>query len=1022
MKKILSSSIFVRILLATLLPLILIFSMVIVTITRSVFRASAGAAQEKTLSFSQQSAEQVRGSFIRASGLTMLTAKDLALVADDSDGAREAALQIVKHTLENAPSAYRIRMYFPPGEDAFGTDEVFAHVVYNENGKVVAYPYNLDDDPDFTLDSPAYAMPLKEGLPYHDSVAHGRFALDKGTTYAASTNYPVIRNGRVIGSIGMGLLYRRSFQFVDQWEADGSYRLLIISDKGTVLYASNADYIDRNIDSLGFAPKFLGSMQKAMGENRAFMKESYSPLFRQESLICIYPVDLPQTTTRVFMYMDTPTELVYANANASVRTVLLTFLAGLALFIGSLFAVTKKIVTPIKDLTENANQIANGRLDVVLGDFGGNGESRDEVHSLGASLQKMLKGLMSNHELKLIAVQAEYEKTKIEEAAATKDRFFANMSHEIRTPMNVILGMAEVLQADNLTPEQRKHLNNIKISSESLLDIINDILDLSRLESGNLPLLPIHYDLRMLLDNVRSLSQYLAEQKGLTFHLETTGDIPDVLYGDDARLRQILLNIVGNGIKFTEKGGVTLAVADKGDTLQLDVVDTGIGIRQEDMPGLFDPFRQIDSPMLRRSKGSGLGLSISRNLVELMGGSITLDSEVGKGSVFHIVIPKIAGDRNLIEKATDTLPVAFDSSARILVVDDSDINLNVAQELLKLLGIAADTALSGAEAIDKLSESEYDLVFMDHMMPEMDGVEATRRIRAIGGRLAKMPIVALTANAVNGSRELFLSAGMDDFLPKPIEKLRLQAILAKWMPDNLVLSENRYGSGSRFRFRSTLLPRNSASGPEQPSNILAKVSKLEELDIQLGLSHVAGNRELYEKMLGMIVESIKGALGKISVARTTGDTKTLKEEFHKLKGNLANMGATGLAIQAAELSEAEQSSNDEERFTVAIERLCQALESFADKLHDILSSRQEAVHRITPEEGRKLEEGLNKLHGALTEFNYTASMEIITNLLLFDWGDDDNRGLEAIHSHIEHFDYDAAAKTLEQVFSDMTEP
>ena len=1019
MKRIFSSSIFVRILLATLLPLILIFSIVIVTITRSVFRASAGAAQEKTLSFSQQSAEQVRGSFIRASGLTELTAKDLALVAEDSDSAREAALQIVKHTLENAPNAYRIRMYFPPGENAFGTGDVFAHVFYNEDGEVVGYPYSLDDDPDLDLDSPWYTIPLKEGVPYHDSVSHGRFGLNRGPTYAASTNYPVIKNGKVVGSVGMGLLYRRSFQFVDQWEADGSYRLLIVSDKGTVLYASNTALIDQNVDSLGFETKFLGDMQQAMDENKSFMAESFSPLFRQESLICIYPVDLPQTTTRVFMYMDTPTELVYANANASVRTVLLTFLAGLALFIGSLFAVTKKIVTPIKELRENANRIANGQLDVILGDFGENGDNHDEIHSLGASLQKMLKGLTSNHELKLIAVQAEYEKTRMEETAATKDRFFANMSHEIRTPMNVILGMAEVLQSDDLTAEQRKHVNNIKISSESLLDIINDILDLSRLESGNLPLLPIHYDLKVLLDNVRSLSQYLAERKGLTFRLETTGDIPDVLYGDDARLRQILLNIVGNGIKFTERGGVILAVADKGDTLQFDVVDTGIGIRQEDVSALFDPFRQIDSPLLRRTKGSGLGLSISRNLVELMGGAITVDSEVGEGSIFHIVIPKVAGDRNLIEKTTDMLPVAFDSGARILVVDDSDINLNVAQELLKLFGIAADTALSGAEAIGKLSGSEYDLVFMDHMMPEMDGVEATRRIRAMGGRLAKMPIVALTANAVNGSRELFLSSGMNDFLPKPIEKLRLQAILAKWMPDNLVLREDRYGSGSRFRFRSTLSPRSNASDPDQSSNILAKAAELEELDIPLGLSHVAGNRELYEKMLGMIVESIHKALGKIGMARTTGDTKTLKAEFHKLKGNLANMGATDLAVQAAELSEREQPDGDGERFATAIDRLCQALESFAGKLHDILSSRREAAHRITPEEGRKLETGLNKLHKSLMEFSFTASMEIITNLLLFDWGEEYNRGLEAIHSHIEHFDYDAAITELEQVFSDM---
>ena len=1004
----LRAPIFMQFLLATLLPLLFIFSLVLATIARSVFYSSAGTAQEKTLFFAQQSAEQVRCGFLRVAARTELAAKALAYVFCKPEQTREAVRQIARHTLENTPNAYRIRIYFEPEENFSGTEEPFAHVSYSDGKTLTGYPLVLSEEPDLDITSSRYAVPLKQGVPYHDSVSLCRFGPDKGRVYVASVNYPVIRNGKVIGCVGMDMLYRKSFQFVDKWEADGSYRLLIISESGTILYTPDDELIDRNLDSLGFDDKFLVNMKNAMQRNESFMEESYSPVFRQKSLICVYPVDLSDETTRVFMYMDTPTQLVYKEATDSVQTVFFTFLGGLLLFIGSLFAATRNITKPIKKLTATADRIAHGQLDASHHDFSDNHEVRHEIDSLNKSLNLMFKEMEKSHNLKIRAMKTEYEKKRLEEVSAAKDRFFAHMSHEIRTPMNVILGMSEMMLMGALAGEQKKYAHDIKVSAESLLDIINDILDMSRLESGELPLLPVHYDFNALLENVCSLSRYLAEKKGLAFNYEVAGITPGVLYGDDGRLRQVLLNVIGNAVKFTEKGTVVLRVKGENETISFEVEDTGRGIKQADMQDLFEPFKQLDTAQNRKIEGTGLGLSICRNLLGLMGGSISVESEYGNGSIFQITIPKVPGDASQIRQISDTLPTAFDSKARVLVVDDSGSNLRVAREFLRKFGITADIATSGAKCLTMVGKTDYDLIFMDHMMPEMNGIETTERIRALGGRFAEVPIIALTANVVDGSHELFLSFGMNDFLAKPIERVKLQSILAKWMPAELVLRESRSAAMEQYAAAS----KQTGHSKDGLTDMLVKTAELTELDIPLGLARVADNWELYEEMLGMIVEEIPVALEKIDAAARAKDTATLTNEAHKLKGALANIGAVRLSEGAKEL---ELAAGDRSRFTQKLDSLRPELEEFAGKLRDILSGKK-ASRLAAPEGWGSFEDSLRELRDALASFNYEKSREAISELMRFNWGENRNKRLETIHLHIRYFDYEAAVDDLNRLF------
>jgi signal transduction histidine kinase/ActR/RegA family two-component response regulator len=370
-----------------------------------------------------------------------------------------------------------------------------------------------------------------------------------------------------------------------------------------------------------------------------------------------------------------------------------------------------------------------------------------------------------------------------QEAYQSRTEFISMMSHEIRTPMNAIIGISEILTNDeHLSPSAKSYIRDIKTAGDALLNIINDILDLSKLEMGKMQLLSVDYNFHEFLDNIQSIANYLARDKGLNFKYKIQGLLPNYQKGDDVRLRQILLNIIGNAIKFTIKGSVTLRVKAEEKNIIFEIVDTGIGIKEEDLPHLFEPFKQLDEAHNRHIKGTGLGMSISRYLANLMGGAISAESVYGQGSLFRLVIPRIEGQKPVEALSPDNEP-AMGKDVKVLVVDDNALNLTVASGLLRIHKIKSDTASSGFEALQMLADNDYHLVFMDQMMPEMDGLETTARIRALGGRYKELPIIALTANAMLGTRELLIKAGMNDFLSKPIKRQELAAILAKWVPE-----------------------------------------------------------------------------------------------------------------------------------------------------------------------------------------------------------------------------------------------
>jgi signal transduction histidine kinase/CheY-like chemotaxis protein len=413
-------------------------------------------------------------------------------------------------------------------------------------------------------------------------------------------------------------------------------------------------------------------------------------------------------------------------------------------------------------------------------------------------------------------LQESNEKLRIAEQNAiranrAKSDFLASMSHEIRTPMNAVLGMDEMIlretEAGSVADQEKlgrihTYGENIRDAGNVLLSIINDILDLSKIESGKMELVREKYHFAKTLQDVNTMMRIRAEQKGLRYVVETDGEMPEYFYGDELRIRQILVNILNNAVKYTEKGSVTISVTQKelegrNITLRIAVRDTGIGIRKEDMEQIFGAFERVDKEVNHHIEGTGLGLSIVKQLIILMGGRIEVDSSFGEGSLFAVEIPQEIAGGGLMknyeadgeqEGAGQEVQVFRTKDCRFLLVDDNRMNLLVAKHFLDELDAEIVSVTGGEEALEKMRREKYDLIFMDHMMPEMDGVQVLEISREDPENINReTPMIMMTANALNGMREEYLQTGFADYISKPIDSKQLMAVVRHHLPEEKIL-------------------------------------------------------------------------------------------------------------------------------------------------------------------------------------------------------------------------------------------
>jgi PAS domain S-box-containing protein len=487
-----------------------------------------------------------------------------------------------------------------------------------------------------------------------------------------------------------------------------------------------------------------------------------------------------------------------------------------------------------------------------------------------------------------------------EQASRTKSSFLANMSHEIRTPMNAIIGLTHLLRRASPLPGQVDRLDKIDVAGKHLLSIIDDILDISKIEAGQIRLESTDFHLSAILDNVQSIIADQARIKGLKVSVDANG-VPRWLCGDPTRLRQALLNYAGNAIKFTERGEIAIRAIlldEREGSLQVrfEVQDTGIGISQEQQSRLFMDFEQADPSTTRKYGGSGLGLAITRRLAGLMGGEAGVRSRPGDGSTFwftanltrgHGVVPVLETSKG---DAETTLRQRF-RGASILLVEDNEINREVALELLHSVGLAVDTAENGSEAVERIRQHDYELILMDMQMPVMDGLAATRIIRALPQGSNK-PILALTANAFSEDRDQCLQAGMDDCIVKPVNPEALYGSLLRWLPRS-----------ARVPTPADLSPANPSS---EPMSMDAALAALQGVDTAYGLKVMHGDIDRFARLLVKFAGTSQAEVDALQSSTATGNTATAVRLAHSLRGAAGSVGATELADAVADLEAAWQ--------------------------------------------------------------------------------------------------------------------
>lgn len=510
----------------------------------------------------------------------------------------------------------------------------------------------------------------------------------------------------------------------------------------------------------------------------------------------------------------------------------------------------------------------------------------------------------------LSVIKQQYEEIRIakeeaERANNAKSLFLANISHEIRTPINTMLGMNEMILRENKDSTIEKYALHVKSSGTTLIAIINDIIDVTNIESGRMRIVPENYDITQTIESLVATTEFRAREKKLEFKYEISPDIPKILYGDEVRLKQIVTNLLSNALKYTEKGSITLRIRceEKDDDeilLNVTVEDTGIGIKDEDKERMFKEFERGNASY-NSIEGTGLGLSITRSLLELMGSELMFISEFGLGSAFGFSLKQ----KKVSDERVGQLSFALKDKkkyysgddfiapqAEILIVDDNIMNLEVAKSLLKKTQVSADTASSGKECIELVKKKKYDLIFLDHMMPEKDGIETLGEIRSTENLCRKTPVVVLTANAVSGAKKMYLKNGFDDYISKPVTAAELERRLVKFLPEELITYAEE-DSGTETEMRSL--------GDTEFANV----------NVKLGMKYAGGNEKMYREVVGIYLDSSGLCVEKIIRAFYDEDLNSYGINVHSLKSTSLSIGAEKLSELARSLELAAKNGDRE---------------------------------------------------------------------------------------------------------------
>lgn len=628
-------------------------------------------------------------------------------------------------------------------------------------------------------------------------------------------------------------------------------------------------------------------------------------------------------------------------------------------------------------------------------------------------------------------VELEAAKSAAEKAEYARDIFLANMSHELRTPINTILGLNELILRESQEEAVKEYARDIRQAGNILLALVSDILDFSKLEADKMELTEGIYDVSSLLNDLINSISVQQRRKKLDLVLEIAEDIPYKLFGDEIHIRQIIGNLLSNAVRYTEKGRITLHLSWKElpkDSIEIYVIvkDTGIGIKEEDIPKLFKAFQRMDSTVRSKDDRTGLGLAITQRLIEMMGGKLEVQSVYGKGSAFSFkIVQKVVdreplGDfekqyRESLRSIEDYHEKFIAPMGRILIVDDNAMNLAVAQGLLKGTRLQIDVAASGEECLELIKRKTYHLICMDHMMPVMDGVQTLHAIRALEGNPSRdIPVIALTANAVAGARELYLKEGFQDYLTKPIDADKFENMLIEYLPSNVVyLTNNRDISDEYEKTRED---------GDGEFDIRESQLYLMGFNLRNGLRYMGGDKTLYGKVLRDFHSILQEKETALKDFLQKGDMPGYTIIVHSLKGNARNVGADDLADEAFELEKMAKAGQLED-VTVRSPILFSMMNTMRNSLRVYLETEDagEKTQQEAPEEsaGKITEEdwvrALQELAARLDDFDGESAASKLRELKRYDRPESDKKMLRLCEKAIKDYAYDIALEVVNAV-------
>ena len=576
-------------------------------------------------------------------------------------------------------------------------------------------------------------------------------------------------------------------------------------------------------------------------------------------------------------------------------------------------------------------------------------------------------------------LEAELEITK--QASEAKSSFLSNMSHEIRTPINAIIGMNEMILRECEDEQILEYANNANSAGNSLLSLVNDILDFSKIEAGKMEILPVQYDLSSMINDLVNLIASRAEDKGLELEINVDSSIPSLLIGDEVRLKQVVTNLLTNAVKYTEAGKVALSISyEKNDensiTLHFEVSDTGIGIKEEDLAKLYSPFERIEEIRNRTIEGTGLGMSIVRKLLALMDTKLIIESQYGTGSSFRFFVKQEVvswekiGDfktkyKEYINSAEKYHQRFQAPTAEILVVDDTEMNLTVIKSLLKKTLVKVDTAISGFETLDKVKKKKYDIIFLDHRMPEMDGIETFEKMQVLNGNINKgTPVIALTANAVSGAKQEYQSIGFTDYIAKPVNSVELERMIEHYLPPEKIEAVSIFNGNDMCDNEDIYVPEGSF------------LNELKEIDLKEAISN-CGGAEVLENVVKDFLISLDSKADAIENYLNEGDIRNYTVFVHALKSSARLIGAMELSKMAAEL---EAQGNDGNLIALH-QQTPELLEKYRSYKENLKAAMGEEADEEKPEiSEEELKQAFKDIKELAEAYNYDAIDYILSML------------------------------------------